>query len=1302
MSKFRGKKKTIFVSVLVLVFSIFLSACQYYLVYYALADGYDIDRIIYTDNVSKYISGKTLINFNNNNVIINDEENSAYYAYKNSNGSVDLVIDTSSLLSDESGQFPDKASGVFNQFGIYQGFYGTFYNVWRSDDRVEGEKDKLPPDILNSHKYWFSSGGTQYIKNNYTFIHSDPNCTCGETKDGWLYNNYVCGCYSYDSVSEFFYPTHGNGGYYEEGETIHIEISASRETIETFHFDNFLQYSGYEVEELHNPTQEITKVVEVYILKKYYIDETGCSILGTTQEEYRNDIGTVLGYGEEIVENDTTGLTFDRKEYDHYSREERTFNLLGNIETLYKVTFHDCHLTGLEYGAPSVDFYEMIDDTASLNNLFDCVYHFTYNELVIDGMDFSWADSYIDGLIEDAKARAGDAWDEWDYESLLDLNNYSHMFDGVPCTKITLNNVKGLKYEIKDLSYMFANCKNLVTVDFGNFFDEVKPTDVSYMFYNCPKLQYVDISGLDTTNVTNMSHMFDTNPDRDSIIDQTVNTPVFKQVLMSEDDSITNIPTSNNGKLWILDSLVDYLASSGTEPVTDRRKQSLKSMLKCYGSIALFVIGNNSYPLGYDEFVTFISEGECITLDEYLEKSNAGLAEGEKFTLQSLKLQILEKAISYGLQLTDDDRLEELSSYMQGDKVFIDDETELDFLLKNDDNLKLYLTELGLEESTVGGETWTISALTTELGLEKSIVMTSIKYKLLSGGLVTIKFTFDEASIIIGGYNEDILTLNDLWADFQANPSKYDDLNSYNPTDLDSFKRAIKSYFFEQSEDDGLPWIQVYSEKELIYKSKYIDINGVAVDRNEYIDNIINTEFLDHIVSLGLTETNNGELWTWNTLAEQLFQLELDDTTDAQDKAELEANKAQYCRFFRSAILYEIIQSHAEIPIKYDEIVVYLTGGDFATVDEYVEYANNEQEEVYYTREKLMAELESFLIGEGIANSLLDKPDSESVEIIVGEEKVLKQINTTLVLGGEGSKFVIKRKMDTTDMFKTTNFTKIVAPSIENGKTIVLPTEYYCGALAKSSLTFKDSNKTFTLYYESIITPDDSKETNVLPLVCVLVVATVLIGVLIILISKKKNAKLHQINSDKIFEKAICENKKIMLILDSWTSQRDHDTFARYVRAIQEYYGDDFVYYYKGEPNSPINTSTDKEEWLKSLELIDVNSRLSTVALLTSNKNIYCCGYNSTVFQFIDSAQCGAIFDVKQSSFKEKYKNKVEFFITTVSTNDEKYGKLAFGDDSCVLEFVSNDRYDIAIYIDSQKSLKFYKHNGLKFVKVKR
>ncbi len=60
---------------------------------------------------------------------------------------------------------------------------------------------------------------------------------------------------------------------------------------------------------------------------------------------------------------------------------------------------------------------------------------------------------------------------------------------------------------VTDMSYMFALCSNLTTLDLSNF-DTSKVTNMSRMFYKTIKLATLDLRSFDTSNVTNMNGMF--------------------------------------------------------------------------------------------------------------------------------------------------------------------------------------------------------------------------------------------------------------------------------------------------------------------------------------------------------------------------------------------------------------------------------------------------------------------------------------------------------------------------------------------------------------------------------------------------------------------------------------------------------------------------------------------------------------------------------------------------------------------------------------------------------------------------
>ena len=58
-----------------------------------------------------------------------------------------------------------------------------------------------------------------------------------------------------------------------------------------------------------------------------------------------------------------------------------------------------------------------------------------------------------------------------------------------------------------DMSFMFSNCHSLTTID-TNEFDTSKVLNTQYMFYNCQSLVDLDVSHFDTSLIINMSHMF--------------------------------------------------------------------------------------------------------------------------------------------------------------------------------------------------------------------------------------------------------------------------------------------------------------------------------------------------------------------------------------------------------------------------------------------------------------------------------------------------------------------------------------------------------------------------------------------------------------------------------------------------------------------------------------------------------------------------------------------------------------------------------------------------------------------------
>ena len=91
----------------------------------------------------------------------------------------------------------------------------------------------------------------------------------------------------------------------------------------------------------------------------------------------------------------------------------------------------------------------------------------------------------------------------------LYIDNVKHEFkkyftpetEGEYCIKLKF------KINLKDCSFMFAGCKNIINIDFKSFITK-DVTDMKYMFSGCKKLENLDLSSFNTTNVTNMAGMF--------------------------------------------------------------------------------------------------------------------------------------------------------------------------------------------------------------------------------------------------------------------------------------------------------------------------------------------------------------------------------------------------------------------------------------------------------------------------------------------------------------------------------------------------------------------------------------------------------------------------------------------------------------------------------------------------------------------------------------------------------------------------------------------------------------------------
>lgn len=190
---------------------------------------------------------------------------------------------------------------------------------------------------------------------------------------------------------------------------------------------------------------------------------------------------------------------------------------------------------------------------------------------------------------------------------------------------------------------------------------------------------------------------------------------------------------------------------------------------------------------------------------------------------------------------------------------------------------------------------------------------------------------------------------------------------------------------------------------------------------------------------------------------------------------------------------------------------------------------------------------------------------------------------------------------------------------------------------------------------------------------------------------KTELKKLYRFN-DNVFEKATSLNKKVMLIMGTRTANEVE--FDNYVLATKAYYGDGYVYYYKGHPGTPTQADPAKEKHLQEIGLIDVDSNIAAELIFFFNPDIESSGYNSSTFSSLTDAQTGGVWN---NSFT--INGNFDFSINKLSKSNETYGSLAT-DNSFILLFRDTTNYDLAIYDVKTNSIKYYKNIDGQFTEV--
>lgn len=193
--------------------------------------------------------------------------------------------------------------------------------------------------------------------------------------------------------------------------------------------------------------------------------------------------------------------------------------------------------------------------------------------------------------------------------------------------------------------------------------------------------------------------------------------------------------------------------------------------------------------------------------------------------------------------------------------------------------------------------------------------------------------------------------------------------------------------------------------------------------------------------------------------------------------------------------------------------------------------------------------------------------------------------------------------------------------------------------------------------------------------------------------------------NNEMFELADTQGKKAMMILGSWATAENEPDFEDYANLIKEYYGDEFVYYYKGHPNTPTSNYPEKQAQLEKLGLIDVESSINAELILFFYPDIYMCGYNSSTFMSVESEEMACcmfnmtIEDANKNEGMTEYKDLIGIYASKI-TADGEYKDLIEDETHTYYLMQFNGEEKIGVYDATANTFKYYSTSNGELTKI--
>ncbi|MFQ7078730.1 MAG: hypothetical protein ACLRSW_12770 [Christensenellaceae bacterium] len=163
---------------------------------------------------------------------------------------------------------------------------------------------------------------------------------------------------------------------------------------------------------------------------------------------------------------------------------------------------------------------------------------------------------------------------------------------------------------------------------------------------------------------------------------------------------------------------------------------------------------------------------------------------------------------------------------------------------------------------------------------------------------------------------------------------------------------------------------------------------------------------------------------------------------------------------------------------------------------------------------------------------------------------------------------------------------------------------------------------------------------------------------------------------DEMFGAAELRTEVMIFLGKHLTSQR----ISSNTKYAMDYYGDDYVYYYKGHPATPTGLYPQIKKEIEALGIIDLESSIAAELILFFYPDVYLCGYPSSTYLSVTEEEmaCGLFGVTEEGAAQYEYCELMEFYIAPIGAHGGRYALIA--DPShryFIAEFSADDAFDL-------------------------